>query len=79
MPVDVRVEELLQKKFKDTDPFPSNLQIAEEVGIRPSTLAAWRKKHLDRADFDTLDKFCDYFGVGVGDILVRIPPEKRRK
>ena len=79
MSIDVRIHDLLSQKYgDDEEKWPSNLQIADEVGIRPSTLVAWMKKRLDRADFETLDKWCVYFDVGVGDILVRIPPEKRK-
>lgn len=78
MPIDVRVRELMEKKFgSDDSTWPSQVEIAKELGVQPATVASWLKKRVDRAELDTLDKWCEYFNVEVGEILVRIPKEKR--
>lgn len=79
MPIDVRVRELMEERFGPDDrEWPSQTEIAEQLGVQPATVAAWLKKRVDRAELKTLDKWCEYFGVEVGDILVRIPPEERK-
>ena len=48
-------------------------EFARGAGI--SRNAAHRLYHdtAERIDLPTLDKVCEYFGVGVGDVLVRVP------
>ena len=80
MSIDVRVRELMIAKYgTDAKKWPSMVELADMLEVQPATVSAWLKRRVDRANFDILDKWCEFFGVGVGDILVRIPPEKRKR
>lgn len=76
MAIKNRVPDLLAAKFGGKENI--NLkQVQREVGdIAYGTVNAWVKDKLDRVDFPTLEKWCRYLGVGVGDILVYMPDEQ---
>ena len=44
-------------------------QVANDTGLAYSTVLRWGKGQIDRYDDKALAKFCEYFGVGVGEIL----------
>jgi putative transcriptional regulator len=46
-------------------------QLASDTGIAPSVISTLANNRTQRVDFKTLDRLCDYFGVGVGELLVR--------
>ena len=45
-------------------------QVAGETGLAYTTVLRWAKNQIDRYDDKALAKFCEYFGVKVGDILM---------
>lgn len=45
-------------------------KVAADTGLAYSTVLRWGKGQIDRYDDKALAKFCEYFRVGVGDILV---------
>lgn len=69
MPVRNKVPELVAAKFGGAENV--NLtKIEEDTGMNYRTVSSWVKGHVTRADFPVLAKWCEYLGVGVGDILV---------
>ncbi|WP_340025278.1 helix-turn-helix transcriptional regulator [Paenibacillus sp. FSL K6-1096] len=53
-------------------------EAAREAGLAINTISGIYHSTTKRVDTDTLDKLCDYFGVGVGDIMehVKEPPQE---
>lgn len=50
--------------------------VAREADIPLSVLASYGSQKARRFDSGTLEKLCEYFGVGIGDILVYSPDDK---
>jgi putative transcriptional regulator len=49
--------------------------LSRATGIAYSAAYALYKGTTQRIEFDTLDRLCDHFGVGPGDILEYVPGE----
>jgi DNA-binding Xre family transcriptional regulator len=49
--------------------------LSEETGLAIGTLQRLMETsgEVERIDGSTLSRLCDYFGVGVGDLLVYVP------
>lgn len=49
--------------------------LAEETGLAIGTLQRLMETsgEIERIDGNTLSRLCDYFGVGLGDLLVYVP------
>lgn len=78
MPVKNRVPALVADKFGGANKV--NIQeIAYDMRLTYSTVERWVKDEVTRADFPILDKWCEYLGVEVGDILVRVPEEPKQR
>ena len=72
MPVVNRVPELLAKKFGGADKIVVQ-QVALDLRLSYTAVDRWVKNDVTRADFPILEKWCDYLGVGVGEILEYAP------
>ena len=71
MPIRVRVNELMTERFgADESLWPSVASLAKALGVNRPTVYAWLRGDVKGADFVTLDKWCKFFGVQPGDILV---------
>ena len=44
-------------------------EVAEIIGITNAALSRIEQGKTERIDFDTLSKLCNFYGVGVGDII----------
>lgn len=55
----------------------SQEEVAEAINVSRTTLRRIERGDTQGIDFDTLTKLCDYYGVGVGDILEFVPNNKR--
>ena len=69
--IKVVIRSHMEKKFGPESEWPAKLQIAKDVGIEPNTVYAWLDERIARVDLKLLDKWCKYFDVQTGDILVR--------
>lgn len=78
MPVINRVPELLAEKFGGEKNVVVQ-RVANDLKLTYSTAERWIKNDVTRADFPILEKWCEYLGVGVGDILVYVKDEKAKK
>ena len=58
-------------------------ELARETGLALSVLSNLAMNRTERVDFKTLDRICDFFHVGVGEVLVRAseqePDDKEAK
>ena len=71
--IEVRVYELMQEKFGPNEKmWPTRDTLAKELEMQSATVTSWLKKRVDRVELDTLDKWCRYFDVEPGKILVRV-------
>jgi DNA-binding Xre family transcriptional regulator len=68
MPVINRVPELVAERFGGAEQV-NIMQVQREIGLPYATVSRWVRGKVDRADFPILEKWCEYLGVGVGDIL----------
>jgi transcriptional regulator with XRE-family HTH domain len=44
-------------------------QIAEHLGISPSALHAWKNNEINQFDGEILEGLCEFFGVGIEQLL----------
>jgi putative transcriptional regulator len=65
-----KVPELVAAKFGDEQ--LNYTRIQEATGLSYPTVLSWMKRHVNRADFDVLEKWCKYLDVQPGDILVYV-------
>lgn len=69
--IDVRVYELMREKHGQNErEWPTREQLAKELNMQSATVTAWLKKRVDRVELDTLEKWCRYFDVKPGEVLV---------
>jgi putative transcriptional regulator len=52
-------------------------EVAEATGITRAALSRIERNKTERIDFDTLKKLCQFYGVGVGDLLEYKSDDKR--
>lgn len=70
MPILNRVPELVAQKFEGGQ--INMMEVQRDTGLNYITVSKWIKGQVDRADFATLDKWCEYLDCEVGDILIRV-------
>lgn len=46
-------------------------EIARETGLNKNTIMALRNNKASGIQYDTLETLCDYFGVDIGEFLIR--------
>lgn len=47
--------------------------VSEETGLSQGVLVRLNGDSLERVEIHTLEMLCDYFGCGVGDLLINMP------
>lgn len=52
-------------------------KLAAETDLTLSSLSALATGKSGRIDFTTIDKLCTFFNVEVGDLLTRVPDERK--
>ncbi len=67
--------ELLAEKFGGADKIIMQ-RVALDTRLTYSVVLRWSKRNIQKIDTPTLEKWCEYLGVGVGDILVYVPSNK---
>lgn len=50
-------------------------EVAAATGVPLATLARWASDEVERYSNDVLAAFCEYFGVGVGELLEYTPTQ----
>lgn len=68
---------LAEKRILEKDSIPLS-QVAKDTGIARRTLYAWLSNKVDRFDADVIDKLCQYFNVGLGDLLEYVPADETK-
>lgn len=53
-------------------------RLAQETGIRPTTISNLYNEFADRVSFDQLDRICEALDCSIADLLEYIPNAKRR-
>jgi transcriptional regulator with XRE-family HTH domain len=79
VPIKNRFAQLLDEKQKSEDRFIPLAEVAGETRISRKTLYAWEKNIITRYDPKVIDALCEYFGVGLSELLDHIPPPKKKK
>lgn len=65
-----RVPVLVAERYGGKDAI-NVAEVQREVGLTYATVHSWLNNNIKRFDADALDAWCEYLGVGVGDILGR--------
>jgi DNA-binding Xre family transcriptional regulator len=60
---------LLTEKERRDNRRISQVELAEAVGISFNAAGRWLRNEVERFDAPIIEKFCDYFGCEVGDLL----------
>lgn len=71
-----RVPELLAEKFGGADKV-NKQQVAQDMRVTYSVVLRWNKRDIHMIDAGILEKWCEYFKVGVGEILEYVPVDKQ--
>lgn len=53
-------------------------ELANATGIRPNTIGELYHELVDKVSLEQLDKICEALDCQPGDLMVRVPNEKRR-
>jgi DNA-binding Xre family transcriptional regulator len=75
MAIQVTLDRVLLKFQAERGSRLSYEELQAATGASPSTVAAWRLRGRDlkRVNLETLNSFCEFFGVGVGELLTYTP------
>ena len=65
----VRFTDLLERKQKAEGRTITLETVALETGLAYATVLRWYKGQINRLDFGTLEKLCEYFGVKPGALI----------
>ena len=68
MPVINHVPELLAQKFGGAEKVVLQ-RVAQDTRLTYSTVLRWAKRDITKIDTPTLETWCKYLGVGIGEIL----------
>lgn len=72
-----RVPALLAEKFGGADKIVVQRIVGDMGGKLPySTVERWVKDDVNRIDLHILEKWCQYFDLPVGEILVYVPDKE---
>ena len=71
--------ELLDEKSRKEGRYISLSEVSRETGIYRKTLYQWDRNEVKQYDTSVIDKLCDYFGVGLEELLERIPPDQPKQ
>lgn len=69
-----RVPELVAAKFDDGK--INYTRVQEGTGLTYTTVRKWLVGRVDRFDPQTLEAWCKYLGVGIGDLLEYVPDQE---
>lgn len=65
-----KVKELTAKRERDSGQRITQNVLAEAVGVRRPTISRWFSPDgMKYIDADLLYRFCEYFGVGIEDVI----------
>lgn len=80
MPVESKLSVLIAqenlRRAQNNQPRLTLRQLAAESGVSLSVLTGLTTNRAQRIDYRTIDKLCSFFGVGVGELLERVPSDK---
>ena len=65
---------LADRRIKEKRNIPLT-EVAEKTGISYPTLLAWANNTVKRFDIETMDHFCEYFGIEPGALFKYVPNE----
>ena len=65
---------LAEKRAKEKHNI-SLADVADEINVSRKTLYAWQNNTVDRFDAKVIEKLCQYFGVGLSDLLELVPSD----
>lgn len=57
----------------------TQVQLAEQIGVRQATISDLERGKSSRLDLDLLDRLCAALDAEPGDLLERVVPAKRRR
>jgi transcriptional regulator with XRE-family HTH domain len=71
-----RLFQLIKDKEKEIGKPLEIKQFAKDTGVSRQAIYQWLKGDAKIYHTKAINAFCDYFGVGVGDLLVHQPDKK---
>lgn len=77
MPINNKFGVLLATKRAAAKRNISLTEVAEQTGISRPTLVAWANNTVTRFDLPVIEALCEYFGVGLSDLLEYEPPKQK--
>lgn len=79
VPIRNHFARLLEEKQRKESRYISLAEVANETGISRKTLYKWQNGEVEHFNNDVIDKLCDYFGIGIDDLLERVPADQAKK
>jgi putative transcriptional regulator len=77
MPINNKFGVLLAEKRIREKRKVSLTEVHEATGVARPTLQAWENNTVTRFDTNVVDALCQYFGVGLSELLEYVPPADR--
>jgi len=79
VPVKNQFARLLEEKQRQENRYISLAEVASETGLSRKTLYKWQNGAVEHFNNDVIDKLCEYFGVGLDELLERVPADQAKK
>lgn len=71
MTIKFRLGELIAERKRKTGKKTRYVDIAEATGLSTNTLTRMAKNDMKMVGLDTIEKLTDFFGCGIGDLMVK--------
>jgi putative transcriptional regulator len=69
VPISNHFSKLLEEKEIKERRYISLAEVAKEIGVSRKTLYAWQNNTVNRFDREVIEALCEYFGVGLSELL----------
>ena len=79
VPVKNHFAKLLEEKEGREHRYIPLAEVASATGISRKTLYKWQNDEVEHFNNEIIDKLCDYFGVQLDELLVRVPADPQPK
>lgn len=79
VPIRNNFARLLEEKQRRENRYISLAEVAKATEISRKTLYKWQNGEVEHYNNDVIDALCEYFGVGIDELLERTPADQAKK
>jgi DNA-binding Xre family transcriptional regulator len=67
--VRIRLRELVEQRKEKTGEILTQFEIAAQTGVSLSTISRWMRNSVNTADFDTIERLCEFLNCDISDLM----------